>query len=507
MGEHVERTCALFVDFDNMYIGLRDDSAKAAETFATEPGRWLRWLEDGLPGAEVTGADGWKRRVLVRRCYLNPIAFGRYRAYFTRSGFSVVDCPPLTAGGKNSADIVMVMDVLDVLGHKTRFDEFILLSGDADFTPVFLRLRAHDRRTTALVATPTAAAYRASSDLLIPEEVFVEQALGMAGEWPDVEPESCRTSILARMGARLEQAARSAGPLPAAGLVRYYLEFSEFRNDGNWLGTYSLRALTEAIVGAHPRISIVEGEPWSVVAGPTSPGALRRDCEPTPAPEGVLAFLRALVGRSQEPVLMSQAAEEVIREYGGDLVAGHWFGHGSFGAFLAASAHPGFDVAPVSPGCLWDPTRHRLPDGKVSGDRWRGASPALVDLVRRVHALTDAPRLTSSEYRALFAAVAAELGQRGYELSATSKAVRDRCVESGFAVSRGAVSFVLKGLCMAGCAFSADPAPAAPDDLAEHFQRNVRSMLEQARAELTPEEAAILTAWLAPGLPVEPRDE
>jgi uncharacterized LabA/DUF88 family protein len=54
----------------------------------------------------------------------------------------VVDCPPLTQRGKTSADVYMVMDVLDALEHKTEFDEFIILSSDADFTPVLLRLRA-----------------------------------------------------------------------------------------------------------------------------------------------------------------------------------------------------------------------------------------------------------------------------------------------------------------------------------------------------------------------------
>ena len=65
-----------------------------------------------------------ERRILVRRCYLNPAAFQRYRAYYTRNGFAVIDCPPLTSQNKNGADIYMVMDILDALTHKTRFDEY-----------------------------------------------------------------------------------------------------------------------------------------------------------------------------------------------------------------------------------------------------------------------------------------------------------------------------------------------------------------------------------------------
>ena len=74
-------------------------------------------------------------------------SFPFVRHHFLRAGFEVIDCPPLTAQLKNSSDIRMVMDVRDILTHDTYFDEFIILSGDADFTPVLHRLRAHARRT------------------------------------------------------------------------------------------------------------------------------------------------------------------------------------------------------------------------------------------------------------------------------------------------------------------------------------------------------------------------
>ena len=54
---------------------------------------------------------------------MNSFPFVRH--HFLRAGFEVIDCPPLTAQLKNSADIRMVMDVRDVLNHDTYFDEFI----------------------------------------------------------------------------------------------------------------------------------------------------------------------------------------------------------------------------------------------------------------------------------------------------------------------------------------------------------------------------------------------
>jgi hypothetical protein len=180
---HIRRT-ALFVDFENVFIGLRNSSPEAARRFATDPGRWVRWMEQDLGPFLVD--DGEYPRALLRRiCYLDPAHSRQYRSYFTRAGFRVVDCPALTAMGKNSADIYMVLDIVDTLAHPTRFDEFIVLSADADFTPVLLRLREHDRRTAMLVNGPTAVALQAACDFAIPDSMFIEEALGMDGAGTD----------------------------------------------------------------------------------------------------------------------------------------------------------------------------------------------------------------------------------------------------------------------------------------------------------------------------------
>ena len=108
-----------------------------------------------------------ERSILIRRCYGSPDRMRPFRAYFTRSGFQVVDCPPLTTSGKNSADIVMTLDIADTIEHRTRFDEFVILSSDADFTPVALRLRAYDRITSILANQQTAAAFRSCCDVVL----------------------------------------------------------------------------------------------------------------------------------------------------------------------------------------------------------------------------------------------------------------------------------------------------------------------------------------------------
>ena len=154
--------CALFVDFDNVYLGLKRLDAAAAAVFAESPGKWLERFE---AGQDESGS--FSRRYLVRNCYLNPSAFSQFRANFTRAGFSVVDCPSLTQQGKSSADINLVLDAVDALAATTHYDEFVIVSADADFTPLALRCRAADRRVTIVTASPAASAYRAVADEVV----------------------------------------------------------------------------------------------------------------------------------------------------------------------------------------------------------------------------------------------------------------------------------------------------------------------------------------------------
>jgi hypothetical protein len=86
----------------------------------------------------------------------------------------VVDCPSLTQQGKSSADINLVLDAVDALAAPTRYDEFVIVSADADFTPLALRCRAADRRVTIITASPAASAYRAVADAVVTADELAE---------------------------------------------------------------------------------------------------------------------------------------------------------------------------------------------------------------------------------------------------------------------------------------------------------------------------------------------
>ena len=180
---------AIFIDFDNFHSNLEKMDTRAAERFASDPAAWLEWFRLGrhapeaAPGqaagetaGHIPGPTTQPRRILLRRCYLNPDKFRRHRTGFVRAGFTVHDCPPLTTRGKNAADLWMAVDILDAIAHPTGFEEFIILASDADFTPVLLRLREHDRRTTLVNDPLMAAALRVACDVVVPQDRFKAEA-------------------------------------------------------------------------------------------------------------------------------------------------------------------------------------------------------------------------------------------------------------------------------------------------------------------------------------------
>jgi len=508
---------ALYVDFDNIYLGLREDSPAAAEQFATAPDRWLRWMEEGM------GMQGAERAVLVRRCYLNPDAFSRYRAYFTRSGFSVVDCPSLTKRGKSSSDIVMVMDMLDALQHETRFDEFVIMSADADFTPVLQRLRMHDRRTAVLVSGMAAPAYRAGCDLLISEDTFIESALGIVAEEPapgaaparaPAPPSASRAELLDAIALRVYEEASANGTLPATDLPRIYREFREFTPTSSWLGFFSLRGLTEAVVARRPELRILEGETtWRVGVGVAEEEA---DAAARPAAGGngrdelrrrIVARVGELVAQSPEPVGMARAAHQIIHDFGAELLETHWLGAGTFKHLLAGAGDLPFAIFTGSGGLLYDPERHPQPEERAPSDPLSGLPEPLATFIARVNRLTEAPRLGPAQYRLLFEVIAKELGRAPYSLMGTGKAVRDQCVERGESIARQSVTFVLRGLAYVGYPLYRADRGHSPAELGRAFRGNLVNLLRQAQAEVTDADLEMLDAWLGAAHDAAPDSE
>lgn len=167
---------ALFLDFDNFFSGLMEADPVSALALVTSPSRWLSRLRTSY-------SDDDERQWLVLRCYMNPagwlpdpqkpgerLYFSKFRPFFTQAGVEVVDCPALTKNAKNGADIRIVIDVMTALRATTRYEEFVIASADADFTPLLQVLRADDRRIAVIATSSTATAYESLADRFLDEQ-------------------------------------------------------------------------------------------------------------------------------------------------------------------------------------------------------------------------------------------------------------------------------------------------------------------------------------------------
>ena len=528
---------ALFVDFDQVYGGLYRIRPEAAERFATQPDKWLRFFEEGhhVQGLDDE-AEATQRIILVRKCYLNPVgsvrnavpgpyragpplrdvqdSFSKYRAYFTRAAFSVVDCPPLTSRGKNSADIVMAMDIVDALGHKTHFEEFIILSGDADFTPVLLRLREHDRATTILGDTLVAAAYRAACDNQVRQQDFIEQAMGMSAAAPiarDTEdrPDGARPSLITNVTHAVASYLRQGGPRPINHLIPVFNGFPEFvyPTDGlKWFGYGSLTRLVDEMAQREPALEIDKSDPsfWVLSCLPSSESPSMED--ETELTDRIIACVRDILTKEPEPVPMARLGQLVRHQ----LPLGQntdWPGSVLFADLLRDANDPHIAVIPDPPGFAHDPIVHPRREGRPQAPGEQG--PDMRALIAKVTRVSGCPALRPDEFRLLFEQMAAEL----QHLNGTSRvpwtqwylasAIYERCAEQGARISRDAVSYVLTSLENAGYNWHAGPDYHTGDNLTDTFLDNLEALCEGARLELSDEELGMLEEWIS-DTPFEP---
>jgi hypothetical protein len=162
----------LFFDYDSVRRSLAGHGQEVADVFASRCRDWLAAIEDGSLLAPRQG-DQAKRKLLVKRCYADPKSLGEDRDWLSACGVQIVECPPFAGQGRSAAELHMVLDASDAITHATGFTEFILLSADADLTPILFRLRAHDR-TSIIYSNPvTEANYKALADGVIDERALI----------------------------------------------------------------------------------------------------------------------------------------------------------------------------------------------------------------------------------------------------------------------------------------------------------------------------------------------
>jgi uncharacterized protein (TIGR00288 family) len=118
-----DRNLALFCDFENIALGARD--AKYA-SFDIQPVLQKLLL---------------KGSIVVKKAYCDWDRYKEFKAKMHEAAFEMIEIPHVRQSGKNSADIRMVVDALDLCYTKEHIDTFVIISGDSDFSPLVSKLR------------------------------------------------------------------------------------------------------------------------------------------------------------------------------------------------------------------------------------------------------------------------------------------------------------------------------------------------------------------------------
>jgi uncharacterized LabA/DUF88 family protein len=118
---------ALFCDFENIALGVRDANYEKFDI-----GKVLERLL--LKGS-----------IVVKKAYCDWDRYKAFKAPMHEASFELIEIPHVRQSGKNSADIRMVVDALDLCYTKAHVQTFVIISGDSDFSPLVSKLRENDK--------------------------------------------------------------------------------------------------------------------------------------------------------------------------------------------------------------------------------------------------------------------------------------------------------------------------------------------------------------------------
>ena len=119
---------ALFCDFENVAIGVRD--AKYPEFD----------IKKVLERLLVKGS------IVVKKAYCDWDRYKEFKKTMHEAAFELIEIPHVRLSGKNSADIRLVVDALDLCYTKAHVDTFVIISGDSDFSPLVSKLKENNKR-------------------------------------------------------------------------------------------------------------------------------------------------------------------------------------------------------------------------------------------------------------------------------------------------------------------------------------------------------------------------
>ena len=134
---------ALFCDFENIALGVRDANYAAFD------------IQKVLERLLLKGS------IVVKKAYCDWERYKEFKNPMHEAAFELIEIPHVRLSGKNSADIRMVVDALDLCYTKEHVDTFVIISGDSDFSPLVSKLRENNKMVIGVGVK------NSTSDLLI----------------------------------------------------------------------------------------------------------------------------------------------------------------------------------------------------------------------------------------------------------------------------------------------------------------------------------------------------
>jgi len=162
----IEQRLAVFIDFENIALGVRDAKYQKFDINLV----LQRLIEKG--------------RIVFKKAYADWTRYSEYKREFHEAAIELVDIPQRGYTGKNSADIRMVVDAMDLVGAKAHITTFVILSGDSDFSPLVSKLKESDKSVLGVGVKSS------TSNLLISncdEFIFYEDLVRESHALPSIE--------------------------------------------------------------------------------------------------------------------------------------------------------------------------------------------------------------------------------------------------------------------------------------------------------------------------------
>ncbi len=121
------KNMALFCDFENIALGVKDTKYAKFD------------IQKVLERLLLKGS------IVVKKAYCDWERYKEFKAVMHEAAFELIEIPHVRQSGKNSADIRMVVDALDLCYTKSHVETFVIISGDSDFSPLVSKLRENNK--------------------------------------------------------------------------------------------------------------------------------------------------------------------------------------------------------------------------------------------------------------------------------------------------------------------------------------------------------------------------